>query len=116
MQVGINEKGQKDSFRQATQGMANDVFTMNTYTRDVEYNELTTPFVSPYVQKFGETPTYTADTYAAIKYTPVPAIERVGSLDPDKLVAFMENDEHKVPSGLVGFMKGKQGRPLHDLK
>jgi branched-chain amino acid transport system substrate-binding protein len=116
VQVGINVEGQKDSFWQATQGMANYVFTMNTYTRDVEYNELTMPFVSTYVQKFGETPTYTADTYAAIKYTLVPAIEKVGSLDSDKLVAFMENDEHKVPSGLVGYMKDEQGRPLHDLK
>jgi branched-chain amino acid transport system substrate-binding protein len=116
VQVGINVEGQKDSFWQATQGMANYVFTMNTYTRDVEYNELTMPFVSTYVKEFGETPTYTADTYAAIKYTLVPAIEKVGSLDADKLVAFMETDEHKVPSGLVGYMKDAQGRPLHDLK
>jgi branched-chain amino acid transport system substrate-binding protein len=116
VQVGINVEGQKDSFWQATQGMANYVFTMNTYTRDVEYNELTMPFVDTYVKKFGETPTYTADTYAAIKYTLVRAIEKVGTLDPDKLVAFMETDEHKVPSGVVGYTKDEQGRPLHDLK
>jgi branched-chain amino acid transport system substrate-binding protein len=116
VQVGINVEGQKDSFWQATQGMANYVMTMNTYARDVEYNELTKPFVDTYVKKFGETPTYTADTYSAIKYAIVPAIEKVGSLDPDKLVAFMENDEHKVPSGVVGYMKDEQGRPLHDLK
>ncbi len=64
-------------------------------------NELTKPFVDTYVKKFNETPTYTADTYAAIKYTLVPAIEKVGSLDADKLVAFMENDEYKVPSGVL---------------
>ncbi len=78
VQVGINVEAQKDGFWQATQGMGNYVMTMNTYARDVEYNELTKPFVDTYVKKFGETPTYTADTYAAIKYTLVPAIEKVG--------------------------------------
>jgi branched-chain amino acid transport system substrate-binding protein len=116
VQVGINVEGQKDSFWQATQGMANYVMTMNTYVRDVEYNELTKPFVDTYVQKFNETPTYTADTYTAIKYTLVPAIEKVGSLDPDKLVAFIENEEYKVPAGVDGYMKDEKGRPLHDLK
>jgi len=116
VQVGINVEAQKDGFWQATQGMGNYVFTMNTYARDVEYNELTKPFVDTYVKKYNETPTYTADTYAAIKYALAPAIEKVGTLDPDKLVAFMENDEHKVPSGLVGYMKDEQGRHLHDLK
>jgi branched-chain amino acid transport system substrate-binding protein len=115
VQVGINVEGQKDSFWQATQGMANYVFTMNTYARDVEYNELTKPFIDTYVKEFGETPTYTADTYAAIKYTLVRAIEKVGSLDADKLVAFMENDKHEVPSGVVAYMKDEKGRPLHDL-
>jgi branched-chain amino acid transport system substrate-binding protein len=116
VQVGINVEAQKDSFWQATQGMGNYVFTMNTYARDVEYNELTKPFVDTYVKNYNETPTYTADTYAAIKYGLAPAIEKVGTLDPDKLVAFMENDEHKVPSGVMGYMKDEQGRPLHDLK
>jgi branched-chain amino acid transport system substrate-binding protein len=116
VQVGINVEAQKDGFWQATQGMGNYVFTMNTYARDVEYNELTKPFVDTYVKEFNETPTYTADTYAAIKYGLAPAIEKVGSLDADKLVAFMENDEHKVPSGVVAYIKDEQGRPLHDLK
>jgi branched-chain amino acid transport system substrate-binding protein len=116
VQVGINVEGQKDGFWQATQGMGNYVLTMNTYARDVEYNDLTKSFIDTYVKKFNETPTYTADTYTAIKYTLVPAIEKVGSLDPDKLVAFMETHEHKVPSGMVGYLKDEQGRPLHDLK
>lgn len=116
VQVGINVEAQKDGFWQATQGMGNYVMTMNTYARDVEYNELTKPFIDTYVKKFNETPTYTADTYSAIKYTLASAIEKVGSLDSDKLVAFMEPHEHKVPSGVVGYMKDEQGRPLHDLK
>ena len=116
MQVGINVEAQKDGFWQATQGMGNYVMTLNTYARDVEYNELTKPFVDTYVKRFGETPTYNADTYAAIKYTLVPAIEKLGTLDADKLVAFIENDVHKAPSGTVAYIKDEQGRPLHDLR
>jgi branched-chain amino acid transport system substrate-binding protein len=116
VQVGINVEAQKDGFWQATQGMGNYVMTMNTYARGVEYNELTAPFVDTYIKKFGETPTYNADTYAAIKHAIVPAIEKTGTLDADKLVAFMENDEHIVPSGKVGYLKDAQGKPLHDLK
>ncbi len=116
MQVGINVEAQKEGFWQATQGMGNYVFTTNTYARGVEYNELTAPFVDTYIKKFGEVPTYNADTYAAIKYTIVPAIEKTGTLDSDKLVAFMENDVHMAPSGTVAYYKDEQGRPLHDLR
>jgi len=116
VQVGINVEAQKEGFWQATQGMGNYVFTTNTYARGVEYNELTAPFVDTYIKKFGEVPTYNADTYAAIKYTLVPAIEKTGTLDSDKLVAFIENDVHMAPSGTVAYYKDEQGRPTHDLK
>ena len=66
LQVGINVEAQKDGFWEATKGMGNYVFTMNTYTRGVEYNELTKPFVEGYYKRFGEVPTYTADTHTAI--------------------------------------------------
>jgi branched-chain amino acid transport system substrate-binding protein len=115
VQVGINVEAQKDGFWQATQKMGNYVATMNTYARGVEYNELTKPFVDTYVKRFGETPTYTADTYAAIVYTLAPVIEKLGTLDPDKLVAFMENDVHKAPSGVVAYLKDAEGRHLHEL-
>ena len=116
VQVGINVESQKDGFWQATQGMGNYVSTMNTYARGVEVNELTRPFVDTYVKKFGETPTYTADTYSAIIYTLAPAIEKAGTLDADKIVAIMENHEHKVPSGKIGYMKTADGKQLHELK
>jgi len=116
MQVGINVEAQKEGFWQATQGMGNYVFTTNTYARGVEYNELTAPFVEGYIKKFGEVPTYNSDTYAAIKYTIVPAVEKTGTLDSDKVVAFMENDVHMAPSGTVAYYKDEQGRPTHDLK
>ena len=115
VQVGINVEAQKDGFWEATKGMGNYVFTMNTYIRGVEYNELTKPFVEDYYKRFGEVPTYTADTHTAIVEALVPSIEAVGSLDADKIVAHLENREYMVPSGKVKYEKDAQGRPTHDL-
>jgi branched-chain amino acid transport system substrate-binding protein len=115
IQVGINVEAQKDGFWEATKGMGNYVFTMNTYIRGVEYNDLTKPFVETYFKRFGEVPTYTADTHTAIVEALVPSIEAVGSLDADKIVAHLENREYLVPSGKVKYEKDAQGRPTHDL-
>jgi len=117
VQVGINVEAQKDGFWEATQQKGNYVFTMNTYARGVETNELTKPFVDAYIKRFGEVPPYTADVYTAILYTLVPAIEKAGTLDADKLVEVMENREpYKVPGGRVAYIKDPEGRPLHELK
>jgi len=115
VQVGINVEAQKDGFWEATKGMGNYVFTMNTYIRGVEYNEMTKPFVEDYYKRFGEVPTYSADTHTAILQGLVPSIEAVGSLDADKIVAHMENREYLVPSGKVKYLKDAQGRPTHEL-
>ncbi len=114
-QVGINVEAQKEGFWQATQGMGNYVMTSNTYARGVEANELAKPFVDGYIKRFGEVPTYTADTYAAIVYGLAPAIEQAGSLNSDKIVSILEERVYKVPSGTVKYMKDAQGKPLHEL-
>jgi branched-chain amino acid transport system substrate-binding protein len=116
VQVGINVEAQKDAFWQATLGKGNYVMTLSTYCRGVEYNELTAPFVETYVKRFGETPTYTADTYAAIVYTLKPIIEKAGTLDPEVLIPLMEKDEHLAPSGKVAYLVDEKGRQTHDLK
>jgi branched-chain amino acid transport system substrate-binding protein len=115
VQVGINVEAQKDGFWQATQGMGNYVMSSNTYCQGVESNELTKAFVDGYVKRFGETPTYNTDTYAAIVYGLAQTIEQAGTLDSDKLVSVLENRVYKVPSGTVKYMKDAEGRPLHDL-
>jgi len=115
LQVGINVEAQKDGFWEATKGMGNYVFTMNTYIRGVEYNDLTKPFVEGYFKRFGEVPTYTADTHTAIVEALVPSIEAVGSLDTDKIVAHLENREFLAPSGKIKYEKNAQGSPTHDL-
>jgi branched-chain amino acid transport system substrate-binding protein len=115
VQVGINVEAQKEGFWEATKGMGNYVLTLNTYARGVEYNDLTKPFVEGYYKRYGEVPTYTADTHTAIIETLVPSIEAVGSLDADKIVAHLENREYLVPSGKIKYLKDDQGRPTHDL-
>jgi branched-chain amino acid transport system substrate-binding protein len=116
-QVGINVEAQKEGFWDATQGMGNYVMTMNTYAKDVEANEMTKPFVQGYIDRYGEVPTYTADTYTVILHSIVPAIEKTGSLDSDKLVEALEAGvPHKTPSGVADYIKDEQGRPLHDLR
>ncbi len=114
-QVGINVEAQKEGFWQATQGMGNYVITSDTYARGVEYNELTKPFVDSYVKRFGEVPTYTADTYGAIVYGLKPTIEEAGTLDSDKIVSILENRVYKTTGGIVKYMKTAEGKPLHDL-
>jgi branched-chain amino acid transport system substrate-binding protein len=115
-QVGINVEAQKEGFWQATQGQGNYVMTLNTYNRDVESTELTRAFIDSYVKRFGETPTYTADTYTAIIYNIVPVIEMTGTLDADRLIKVMETREFMTPGGRVAYIKNEQGQPLHDLK
>jgi branched-chain amino acid transport system substrate-binding protein len=116
VQVGINVEAQKDGFWKATQGLGNYVMTMNTYCRGVESTVLTKPFVDGYVKRFGETPTYTADTYTAIVLNIAPAVEQAGTLDADKLIPIMETREFLSPSGTVAYIKDAEGRQLHDLK
>jgi len=118
VQVGVNVEASKDGFWQATQGRGNYVMTTSTYALGQEYNELTKPFVEGYVKRFGETPTYTADTYAVIFYTLAPAMEQAGTLDSDKIVSIMENRApYKVPAdNAVEYLKDPEGKPLHDLR
>lgn len=104
VQVGINVEAQKDGFWEATGGMGNYVMTMNTYARGVEYNEFTKPFVEGYIEKFGEVPTYTADTHAAILML-AEAITRAGSLDADKIVGELEKTDLTGTSGRFVFDK-----------
>jgi len=115
VQVGINVEASKDGFWQATQGKGNYVFTSATFCRGVESNENTKAFLDSYVKRFGETPTYTAATYGAIIYGLKPSIEKTGTLDPDKIVAFLENYEHKNADATIKYIKDPEGKPLHDI-
>jgi branched-chain amino acid transport system substrate-binding protein len=109
VQLGINAEAQKDGFWQATREMCNYVMTSTTYCRGVEANENTKAFVEGYM------PTYTSGTYDTITYALTPTIEQAGTLDPDKLVAVLENREYKTSTSTIKYAKDGEGNPLHDL-
>ena len=91
--VGINVEAQKDGFWTATQGKGNYAVSISTFVRGVPYNDLTEPFIEKYIKRFGELPTYTADTYDAIKSILGEAIEETGTTDAEKLIPVMEKAE-----------------------
>jgi branched-chain amino acid transport system substrate-binding protein len=93
--VGINVESQKDGFWAATQGMGNYAVTTTTYVRGVNYSERTEPFVEKYVSRFGEVPTYTSDTYGAIKAVLAEVIETAGTIDAEKLIPLIEKTDFK---------------------
>jgi branched-chain amino acid transport system substrate-binding protein len=115
MQIGINTEGAKDDFWQATRGNCNYIMTSTTYCRGVEANENTKHFVEGYIKRFGQMPTYTSGTYDTIMYALTPTIEQAGTLDPDKLVAVLENREYKTSTSTIKYAKDGEGNPLHDL-
>ncbi|MBN1474001.1 MAG: ABC transporter substrate-binding protein [Syntrophaceae bacterium] len=116
IQVGINVEASKDGFWEATRGQGNYVVISATYARGVENNELTKPFVEGYIKRFGEMPTYTAGTYESIKQTLADTIEMVGTLDPEVIVAKLENRVYKTPPSTIKYTKDKLGRPTHDIQ
>ena len=116
MLVGINVDAQRKDFWEATEGKANYVITTTSYAEGVEMNKLTKPFVDSFIHRFGELPTFTAESYSAIVNTLVPAIEQAGSLDSDMLVNIIENKEYLTPRGLWAYKKDASGRQLHELK
>jgi len=115
VQVGINVEASKDGFWEATQGKADYVMASATFCRGVESNENTKAFVEGYMKRFGETPTYTSATYGAIYYGLVPAIEQTRTLDPDTIVAFLEEYEHKNADATIKYTKDPEGKPLHEI-
>jgi branched-chain amino acid transport system substrate-binding protein len=116
VQVGINVESAKESFWQATDGGANYVMALNNYAHDMEYNELTAPFVEGYSKRFGEVPIYTANSYAVIKYHLKRDIEEARTLNAEKLISLLEQEAVKTPGGVDAFEKDEQGRPTHNIR
>jgi branched-chain amino acid transport system substrate-binding protein len=104
---GINVEGQKEEFWKAAAGKAQFVATLDTYA-EVEMTPKTVPFVQAFRKRYGKAPTYNAATYDAIMFLKA-NIEKVGSLDADKLVDSMEKTEHVGTGSVVTFDK------RHDL-
>ncbi|MCB2227579.1 MAG: ABC transporter substrate-binding protein [Desulfarculaceae bacterium] len=101
--VGINVESQKSGFWPATGGKGAYTETINTYAR-VEITPKTIPFYDKYVKLYKEAPNYTAGTYDAL-YIIKNAVERVGTIDSDKVVASLEKTDYVDTAGRVVFDK-----------
>lgn len=113
--MGIVSQATSAKYMDATQRMGNYIVTLATYTRDLEYNELTKPFVEGYYNRYGEVPQYLANTHSIIRYVFAQAVEDVGSLDPEKLIPYMEAGITRFPAGIGATTRDELGRPNHDL-
>jgi len=111
--VGINVESQKDGFWDATDGYGNYETTLNTYAKGVAVTEKTVAFFDAFVERFGQTPTYTAGAYDAL-YVLKDAIERADSLDSDAVVAELENTDATITGGRLVFM-GNDTETPHDV-
>jgi branched-chain amino acid transport system substrate-binding protein len=98
---GINVEAQKDEFWQATAGKANYISTLDTFS-EVEITSKTIPFVKAFKARYKKSPTYNAATYDVIHHLKN-AIESVGSLDADKIVAYLEKGEHVGAASTASF-------------
>lgn len=101
--VGINVEAQKTGFWAATGGQGNYVLTINTYA-PVKITDKTIPFYEAYLKRFHAAPNYTAGTRDAI-YILKAAIEKAGTLDPDKVVVELEKTKMTTAAGVVAFDK-----------
>jgi branched-chain amino acid transport system substrate-binding protein len=113
--MGIITQANSLKFYDATQKMGDYIMTMSLYTNDLEFNELTKPFVENYLKRFGDLPQATANTHTLIRYVIKQAVEDVGSLDPEKLIPYFENGITKFPAGIAAVGRDELGRPNHDL-
>ncbi len=114
--AGINLEAQRSSFWNLTNGKADYLISIGAFCPGVQANRLTGPFVDTYMKRFGQMPTVTTDSYSAIAFTLVPAIEQAGSLDSDLLVNVIENREYETPLGKIAYEKDELGRHLHEPK
>ena len=110
--MGINVEAQKSGFWDATGGKGNYDTSLNVYN-PIEQTDKSIPFFNKFVEETGEFPTYTAGTYDAL-YILKDAIERTGTLDPDAIVAELENTDYHGAGGRMVFMSTETGVP-HDI-
>ncbi len=111
--VGINVEAQKDGFWDATGGHGNYETTLNTYAKGIAVTEYSIPFFEAFMEKIGQTPTYTAGTYDAIRLLKE-AIERAGTLDSDAVVVELKKTDFVGTTGRITFT-GRDAENPHDV-
>jgi len=115
--LGVFVEAQKSAFMEATGGKGLYFTTLNTYTREVAYNDLTQPFVTEFVNTYNQVPLYTAATYDGM-FLLRDVLEKAQSLDADTLVPVIEETSSAITAGKAAYYKlGDECPPncAHDL-
>jgi branched-chain amino acid transport system substrate-binding protein len=115
--LGVFVEAQKSAFMEATGGKGLYFTTLNTYTREVAYNDLTQPFVTEFVNTYNQVPLYTADTYNGMLVLKT-ILEKAQSLDADTLVPVIEEISSPITAGKQAYYKLGDDCPpncAHDL-
>jgi branched-chain amino acid transport system substrate-binding protein len=115
--LGIFVEAQKSAFMEATGGKGLYFTTLNTYTREVAYNNLTQPFVTEFVNTYNQVPLYTAATYDGMLLLKT-VLEKAQSLDADALIPVIEDTSSPITAGKVAYYKLGDTCPpncAHDL-
>ena len=100
--VGINVEAQKSGYYPATDGFGDYDYTLNTFAQNAKITEETIPFITKFVEKFGQLPNYNADTYSAV-YILAEAVERAGTLDTDAVIVELEKTDRTGAAGRIVF-------------
>ncbi|MBW6464345.1 MAG: ABC transporter substrate-binding protein [Firmicutes bacterium] len=100
--VGINVEAQKSGYYPATDGFGDYDCTLNTFAQNAAITEHTIPFISKFVDLYGQLPNYNADTYSAV-YILKEAVERAGTIDTDSVIAELEVTDYTGAAGRVVF-------------
>ena len=100
--VGINVEAQKSGYYPATDGFGDYDYTLNTFAQNAKITDETIPFITKFVEKYGQLPNYNADTYSAV-YILAEAVERAGTLDTDTVIVELEKTDRTGAAGRIVF-------------
>jgi branched-chain amino acid transport system substrate-binding protein len=112
---GVSSQATNSSFWNDTNGATEGVLFQGFSGPDVAVTPKTLPFVQAFAKRFGHTPSYCGYTAYDEVYYIADAIKRAGSVDPDKLVAAMEQTDFVGTIGRIQF-EGKNSPNPHALK
>jgi branched-chain amino acid transport system substrate-binding protein len=113
--IGVASQATNSSFWNDTNGATEGVLYQGVSGPDVAVTPKTLPFVSAFVKRFGNTPSYCGYTSYDEVYYIADAIKRAGSTDADKLVDALEKTHYVGTIGTVEFA-GKDTATPHALK
>ncbi|MFU8794176.1 MAG: ABC transporter substrate-binding protein [Dethiobacteria bacterium] len=100
--VGINVEAQKSGYYPATDGFGDYDYTLNTFAQNATITEHTIPFITKFMDLYGQLPNYNADTHSAV-YILKEAIERAGTIDTDSVIVELEATDYTGAAGRVVF-------------